>query len=367
MPSRKESLAQRILQARNKNPFASNRKLADVVGCDHKTVGRHISAWRSQKVKPGKSIPHGRPKKLSSEVRAAALLEAVSQHSANSADVAGSLKQRFGVNVHPSTVRRTLKEEAVVCGYAQNIPMLSNPHLTKRVKWCRKKKRARSSFAGTMFTDSKVFLLNRLSSKRGPQIYYQKGSRPKVPTVRHSKGLHVYLGVTKFGITKPIFVTGGGSKASKYKHPKTKQTLTGVGAEEYWTDVLPSLISDGNSLFKKSAYWAKRWIFQQDNAPPHTAVATKAKLVDLMGGVESRVELDWPPMSPDLSWIENIWSLAERELAKQRSGVKTIPELEKAVKEILKGIKIEVLEELVKSMPARLDKVIAGGGHPIDF
>lgn len=60
-------------------------------------------------------------------------------------------------------------------------------------------------------------------------------------------------------------------------------------------------------------------------------------------------------------------ALAERELAKERQSIKTISDLEKSVEKILKGIRIAVLENLVKSMPARLRKVIEGGGHPIDF
>jgi hypothetical protein len=108
----------------------------------------------------------------------------------------------------------------------------------------------------------------------------------------------------------------------------------------------------------------ERWIIQQHNAPAHSAKETKEEIVRLMGGEKSRVELDWPPMSPDLSWIENVWGLAERELAKERQSIKTISELEKSVEKILKGIRIEVLENLVKSMPARLRKVIEGGGTP---
>jgi hypothetical protein len=292
---------------------------------------------------------------------------AMSQTSASSAAIASSLQEEFGVGVHPSTVRRTLKQKSVVCGYAKHTPMLSNTNLMKRVKWCKKKERGRSSFAGTMFTDSKIFLLNTVSSKRGPQIYYPKGDKPKVPSLKHSKGVHVYLGATKFGLTKPIFVTGGGSRVSKYKSTKTKAVLRGVGGEEYRADVLVELVPEGNRLFSKSGYWKERWIIQQDNAPAHSARETKEEIVRLMGGDKSRVELDWPPMSPDLSWIENVWGLAERELAKERQSIKTISELEKSVEKILKGIRIEVLENLVKSMPARLRKVIEGGGHPIDF
>ena len=44
------------------------------------------------------------------------------------------------------------------------------------------------------------------------------------------------------------------------------------------------------------------WNLMQDNAPCHAAKSIKAYLA------QQRVELiDWPPYSPDLNPIENIW------------------------------------------------------------
>jgi transposase len=45
------------------------------------------------------------------------------------------------------------------------------------------------------------------------------------------------------------------------------------------------------------------WLFQQDGAPCHRAVATRNFLED--NGIEL---LPWPPKSPDLSIIENVWA-----------------------------------------------------------
>lgn len=60
-------------------------------------------------------------------------------------------------------------------------------------------------------------------------------------------------------------------------------------AVEYQEDILPRLIAGGNVLFANSARYAASWMFQQDNARPHTAASTLKVLQDKLPG---RVVLD---------------------------------------------------------------------------
>lgn len=48
-----------------------------------------------------------------------------------------------------------------------------------------------------------------------------------------------------------------------------------------------------------------------DNAPVHTAWIVKKLLEDL--GIEAMI---WPPYSPDLNLIENLWALMKDEIYK---------------------------------------------------
>ena len=68
----------------------------------------------------------------------------------------------------------------------------------------------------------------------------------------------------------------------------------GINATNYIKHILP-LITD--------FHHQQPFIFQQDNTPAHKARRTKDKIQKL--GIEL---LPWPPYSPDLSPIENVWA-----------------------------------------------------------
>jgi hypothetical protein len=69
-------------------------------------------------------------------------------------------------------------------------------------------------------------------------------------------------------------------------------------------------------------------------------------------------------MSPDLSWIENVWGWAENELDRKRDQIKTLPQLEAEVRLILGRIPLDFMQKLVAGMKDRLIEVgKRGGGH----
>ncbi len=63
-----------------------------------------------------------------------------------------------------------------------------------------------------------------------------------------------------------------------------------------------------------------------DNAPRHSAKMTREKLQEL-----SIERLPWPPASPDLNPIENIWQIIKQQLRKYTPAITTIAQLQEAV------------------------------------
>ena len=64
--------------------------------------------------------------------------------------------------------------------------------------------------------------------------------------------------------------------------------------------------------------------------------------------------LPWPPQSPDLNPIENLWAVVEVEIRKRSPQPSSVGELEKVVEDIWEAIPEKVYRDLVRSMPNRI-------------
>ena len=97
----------------------------------------------------------------------------------------------------------------------------------------------------------------------------------------------------------------------------------------------------------------------QDGASPHRAKETISKL-------NRRVPdfikpQDWPPYSPDLNWIENLWAQMDEWVY-----VEPIPKTRRTMQERLKSvwssISRDTLRTLARSMPRRLQECLDNDG-----
>ena len=162
----------------------------------------------------------------------------------------------------------------------------------------------RHSVLGQHHDHQQQHFQNACHGKASWQLVYPS-TRGTVGRLKHSLGVHCYIGMTCWDVTTLKFVTGTHKLAQKYINRKTKQAYTGVGSKEY-NDVLQQhLIPEGKRLFQQAGRRAGKWELQQDNAPAHK---TKENMQCISANVPGGLFLAWPPNSPDLSPFENLWA-----------------------------------------------------------
>lgn len=126
-------------------------------------------------------------------------------------------------------------------------------------------------------------------------------------------------------------------------------------AEKYLNILREYAIPSGTELIGES------FVFQQDNDPKHTARIVKQYLAEMEEqGVCNNMA--WPPQSPDLNIIEHVWDYLDR--AKYRRSPKNTTELFNVLREEWNNIPREFINNLVQSIPKRIQGVIkARGGY----
>ena len=355
--SEREAMRHTIANLYKMKPEASLRELSELAGCSKGVVQRTVA-----KLKNNLSLQDaprsGRPQSLQGAGLARAVQIGVGSSVGSSKHVSEQLSSEGFPVVHPNTIRRAYRREGLCYGRAKRGLLLNDKIRAARLAFATKHGAGRTDFRGVMFTDSKIFVLD----KAGDKVWYHEGNRPTVAVPKSSIKVHVYYGVTFFGATKPVFVTGGGSQKSETLNPKTGIPLRRVGAEEYSKNVLPNLLADGDKLYSGERSYARKWIFQQDNAPAHTAGLSKGVLESRMSG---RWIMDWPACSPDLSWIENVWAWADRKLRRDRANIQSAQDLRKAIIKVFDELPVAHCKNYVNGMQKRLASVKKLKGGPI--
>jgi transposase len=103
-------------------------------------------------------------------------------------------------------------------------------------------------------------------------------------------------------------------------------------------------------------------IFQQDNASSHKAKVCMQWFED--HGIEL---LEWPPSSPDLNPIGNLWAELKRHLGTYKYPLGGMLELWEHVQTEWDGIEPEYCHRLIESMPDRMAQVLHRKGGAIDY
>ncbi|KAI7940673.1 hypothetical protein MJO28_012958 [Puccinia striiformis f. sp. tritici] len=104
-----------------------------------------------------------------------------------------------------------------------------------------------------------------------------------------------------------------------------------------------------------------RLLLMEDNAGSHTA-----KLSREFCAKHHITRIVWPPQSPDLNPIENLWKFLKTGIHDQYHP-KSLEQMREAIQQAWDNIPAKNLRNLVKSMPNQMRLVVEASGGPIGY
>lgn len=246
-----------------------------------------------------------------------------------------SILRATGASVTARTINRRLRERGLRSRRPLRRLPLTSVHRQARLQWCR----AHSTWNVTdwsriVFSDESRFELSPDDQRR--RVWRRPGQRwdTNLTVARHTArqpGVMVW-GAISFHSRTPLVVIRG--------------TLT---SQRYVDDILRPVVLPFISRHPGLT-------FQQDNARPHTARVSTACL-------RACPTLSWPARSPDLSPIENVWSIMGRALQPARD----FADLTRQLDRIWHDIPQEDIRQLYQSMPSRITACIRARGGPTRY
>ncbi len=218
-------------------------------------------------------------------------------------------------------------------------PFVSAVNIKKRLIWAKEHLHWTVEQWRTVFwTDESPFVLQYNGRKRVWRMWNERyDPRCIQGTVKHDKKVMVWGGFAAHGVGKLVWIDG---IMDKDVYHKVLQHHAFPSAETLFPD--------------------KNYIFQQDNDPKHTAIINKRYLVN-----KKIKTFDWPPQSPDLNPIENLWSILDGRLKDRK------PQSEQELFDMLGDawyeLPVDLLTKLADSMPRRCQAVIKNKGYPTKY
>lgn len=317
----------------------SPRQVALRFGCHRTTISRLRSRLEETGTVKDRPRP-GQPRKTSRADDRSVQLRALRCRSVNSSKLKHHLRNQRHVRVSNQTIRRRLHAVGLRAHRPYRGLVLLRQHRRARLAWAqRMQRKTLASWARTMFSDECRVTLDKADGR--DRVWRRRGERLADACIaEHDRfgggaSVMVWAGITASHRTELVVIRGN------------------LNAQRYTNEILRQHVQP----FLRDHPEVEQ--FQQDNARPHTARVSLQFLEDAQINV-----LQWPAKSPDLSPIENLWSILKANVKRRDNPPTTAQELEAALLEEWQAIPQQAIRKLFNSMRKRCVKCVqAAGGH----
>lgn len=362
------SEAQRIKIWTTFQSLQTYKGTAHAVGCSPKAVRLWVKRMRAEKTL--KSRPSkGRPS-LISDAAGKELLHAM-EHEGMHAEQAAQALVSQGTLLHAPHRSTTIKAaqkaarlngRPLVCRRGLPKKELTADTRAKRVAFATKWQKVKD-WNKVVLSDRSKFPFTFPGVQVPSCKWVRRGQAWTAPKPNKASVVNLYCGLTPWGMTKAHLVTGTtGLKHSLPFNNKQGKEARNITASEYKVVVESTLLPSAQSMF--SARGQSSFKFQQDNDPTHKGAQGWIKGWNQKRGSVEFVD-NWPPNSPDLNPIENIWAWVNKKVRAQ--GCSSFQMFQDEVLNTLKSIPQSMIDNLYKSMPKRISLVLKSNGDRIKY
>ncbi|KAG2463217.1 TCB1 transposase, partial [Polypterus senegalus] len=298
------------------------------------TVAFIIRKWK--KLETTRTLSRaGRPSKLSDRGRRALVREVTKNPMVTLSELQRSSVER-GEPSRRTSISTAIQQSGLYGTVARRKPLLSKRHMAARLEFAKRQlKDSQSMRNKILWSDKTKIQLFGVNARR--HVWWKPGTAHNqantIPTVKYGGGSIMLWG---------CFSVAGTGRLVRIKGKMTAAMYRDILDENLLQSALDLRLG-------------RRFIFQQDNDPKHTAKISKEWLQDNSVNV-----LEWPSQSPDLNMIEHLWR--DLKMAVHRCFPSNLMELERCCKEEWAKLAKDRCAKLVASYSKRLEAVIAAKG-----
>lgn len=240
------------------------------------------------------------------------------------------VESELNKKISRSTIHRIILESNLSYQKLKRGPALSEEHKLRRKMFAKELLlKGRERLNEIIFSDEKRFTLTGPDGFRG--YWKDLRSKPQYFSRKlYSPGVMVWGCIGEAGTLSLEFVSG---------------TINSLKYQEILnTCLLPH--------FNKTKH-----IFQQDNARPHASKST----IEWLNENNVKV-LEWPPYSPDINLIENVWAEMAKKVYCDSITYESIDNLKAAIRQSWSSISYDLIKSLYESLPERLFQIVSCNG-----